>query len=99
MNLTSKKIAALKPRSTRYSIAIERGLTIRIHPSGVKSWLVRVPQNGRTIDITLGRWPEVSFAQAKHLARKKLKEFDLTPGKGYVLKDAFSLWCGLKRGC
>ena len=97
-NPTSKKIAALKPRSTRYSIALERGLTIRIHPSGVKSWLVRVPQNGRTIDITLGRWPEVSFAQAKHLARKKLKEFDLTPGKGYVLKDAFALWCGLKRG-
>ena len=96
-NLT-KKIAALKPQEKRYSLAIENGLTIRVHPSGTKSFVLRFPQNGRVIDITLGHWPDLSAAQAKQLARKKQKEFDVRPINGYVLKDAFILWCDLKRG-
>lgn len=33
---SSKEIAALKPREKRYSVAIENGLTLRVHPSGSK---------------------------------------------------------------
>lgn len=98
MNLTSKKIAALKPRDKRYSLALEKGLTLRVQPTGVKSFLLRVPQNGRTIDITLGKFPELSLAQARQIARKKLKSFNLSPVAGYTLRDAFVLWCNLKRG-
>lgn len=97
INLT-KKIAALKPQEKRYSVAIENGLTIRVHPSGTKSFVLRVPQNSRVLDITLGHFPDISLAQAKQLARRKQKEFDVHPIKGYVLKDAFILWCDLKRG-
>lgn len=97
-NLTNKKIAALKPRNKRYSIAVEKGLTVRVQPTGLKSFLLRIPQNGRTIDITLGRFPELSLAQARQMARKKLKAFNLSPVSGYTLKDAFVLWCNLKRG-
>ena len=95
---SSKEIAALKPREKRYSVAIENGLTLRVHPSGSKSWVVRVSQNGRNVDITLGRFPDISFAQAKQAARRKQKEFDVKPIGGYTLKDAFVLWCNLKRG-
>lgn len=98
MNLTSKKIAALKPREKRYSIAVENGLTLRVHPSGSKSWLVRVTLNGRNVDITLGHFPDMGLAQAKQAARRKQKEFDVKPVGGYTLKDAFVLWCNLKRG-
>ena len=55
-------------------------------------------QNGRNVDITLGRFPDISFAQAKQAARRKQKEFDVKPIGGYTLKDAFVLWCNLKRG-
>lgn len=96
--LTSKKIAALKPREKRYSLAIEKGLTIRVNPSGLKSWLLRIPQNGRVIDITLGHFPEMSLSEAKQKARNKQKEFDISPINGYVLRDGFVLWCNLKRG-
>lgn len=95
---SSKEIAALKPKEKRYSVAIENGLTLRVHPSGSKSWLVRVSQNGRNVDITLGHFPDISFAQAKQAARRKQKEFDVKPIGGYTLKDAFVLWCNLKRG-
>lgn len=95
---SSKEISALKPKEKRYSVAIENGLTLRVHPSGSKSWLVRVSQNGRNVDITLGHFPEMGLAQAKAVARRKQKEFDVKPVGGYTLKDAFVLWCNLKRG-
>lgn len=98
MSLSTKEIAALRPREKRYSVAIENGLTIRVHPSGRKSWLVRVSLNGRSIDITLGHFPEMNLAEAKQAARKKQKEFDVKPIGGYTLRDAFVLWSNLKRG-
>lgn len=88
----------LKPKERRYSIAIENGLTIRVHPSGVKSWVVRIPQFDRIIDITLGHYPDVTERQARHLARVKRKEFELAPPKGYIMNDAFRLWRDLKKG-
>lgn len=98
MSLSTKEIAALKPREKRYSLAIENGLTLRVHPSGSKSWLVRVTLNGRNVDITLGHFPDMGLAQAKQSARRKQKEFDVKPVGGYTLKDAFVLWCNLKKG-
>lgn len=98
MVFTSKKIAALKPREKRFSLVVEKGLTIRVHPSGKKSWVVRVPQNGRVLDLTLGHFPDISLAQAKQLARKNQKRLEVDPIGGYVLRDGFVLWCNLKRG-
>ena len=94
----SIKIKGLKPREKRYVVTVEKGLSLRVHPSGVKSWVVRISQAGRVIDITLGRWPDISLAQAKSLARKKQKEHNVSPVAAYVMKDAFMLWCNLKRG-
>lgn len=98
MVVNSKKIAALKPLEKRYSLLVDKGLSIRVFPSGIKSWILRIPKNGRVTDITLGRFPDISLAQAKQLARRKQKENELNPIAGYRLKDAFVLWCNLKRG-
>ena len=95
---TSKQIAALQPKERRYSIAIDRGLTVRVQPTGAKSFLLRIPQNGRTVDITLGQFPAMSLMQARQAARKQLQAFSLAPVAGYTLRDAFVLWCNLKRG-
>ena len=95
---TSKKIAALRPQEKRFSIAIEKGLTLRVHPSGTKSWVLRVPQNGRIIDLTLGHFPDLGLQQAKAEARKRQKAFDIDPIKSYNLNDAFQLWCSAKKG-
>lgn len=95
---TSKKIAALRPQEKRFSIAIEKGLTLRVHPSGTKSWVLRVPQNNRIIDLTLGHFPELGLQQAKAEARKRQKAFDIDPIKSYNLNDAFQLWCSAKKG-
>lgn len=36
--------------------------------------------------------------QARQLVRRKRKELGQEPPRGYVLSDAFRLWCNLKRG-
>lgn len=95
--LSSKEIAAMKPRSKRYQITDEKGLALRVQSSGVKSWVLRVPQNGRVIDISLGHWPEISLMQARALARKKKKELELEPPKSFTVKDAFKFWCSKKK--
>lgn len=71
--LTSKKIAALKPRAKRFQITDQFGLALRVQTSGVKSWVLRIPQNGRVVDITLGHWPEISLIHARAIARQKRK--------------------------
>lgn len=96
--LNSKLIKALKPKKRRYQITDQSGLALRVQISGVKSWVVRVPQNGRVIDITLGHWPEISLMQARALARRKKRELELEPSGSYTLRDAFKFWCSKKKG-
>lgn len=98
MTLTTKKIAALKPREKRYSVTDGHGLTLKVQSSGTKSWVLRVSHGGRVTDIALGHWPEVSLMQARQIARRKRKELGQEPPRGYTLRDAWSLWKNLKRG-
>lgn len=96
--ITSKKLTALKPREKRYSIAVGYGLSMKVQPSGTKSWVLRICTLGRVADLSIGHFPEVSLAEAKQIARRKRKELGLEPPLGYTLKDAFRLWCNLKKG-
>lgn len=97
MTLSSKKIAAMKPRDKRYSVADGNGLTLRVMPSGRKIWYLRTSCSGRVADKRLGELPDMSLMQARQKARRLRKAIGLEPPKGYVLKDAFRLWCRLKK--
>ena len=96
--LSSKSIEKLKPTERRYTVSDGFGLTLRVQPTGKKTWVLRLSVNGRLSDITLGRWPEISLLQARQMARRERKRYELEPPRGYVLRDAFKLWCGLKKG-
>lgn len=98
MTLSTKKIAALKPREKRYSVTDGHGLTLKVQTSGTKCWVLRISSGGRVTDLALGHWPEVSLMQARQLARRKRKEIGQEPPRGYTLRDAWALWKNLKRG-
>ena len=74
------------------------GLTLKVQPTGTKSWVLRVSAQGRVSDIFLGHWPEVSLMQARQAARRRRKELGQEPPRGFVLRDAWRLWKDLKRG-
>lgn len=97
-NLTEKKIAALKPREKRFTVTDGHGLTLKVQPTGTKSWVLRVSAQGRVSDVFLGHWPEISLMQARQAARRKRKELGQEPPRGFVLRDAWRLWKDLKRG-
>lgn len=87
----------MKPRDKRYSVADGNGLTLRVMPSGRKIWYLRTSCSGRVADKRLGEHPDMSLMQARQKARRLRKDIGLEPPKGYVLKDAFRLWCRLKK--
>lgn len=95
--LSTKQIRAMKPRERRYSVADTCGLTLRVHPSGSKTWLVRNCIDGRVSDVSIGSWPEMTLMQARSAARKMRKDLELSAPKSYTLRDAFRLWCNLKK--
>ena len=71
MSLTTKTIANLKPKESRYSIADGNGLTLRVQPSGSKSWVFRSHHSGRITDETIGTVIQFFFDRARAALEKQ----------------------------
>lgn len=63
-------IEAMKPDAKVYRMpdAQTRGLYIQMTPAGVLSWVLRFRVHGREKTHSIGRWPEVTVAQARKMA-------------------------------
>ncbi|GAB3374333.1 tyrosine-type recombinase/integrase [Lysobacter rhizosphaerae] len=74
-NLTAKDVEAAKSRDTAYRLhdAKVPGLSLRVLPSGVKSWSILWARNR---ELALGKWPGVTLESARAKARAKLTETD-----------------------
>ena len=72
----------LKPGLQRkdYYDAAQRGLGIRVAPSGLKTWFVMRRVNARMTRKTLGRYPELSLSEARIKAGDLLSDM----AKGHV---------------
>ena len=63
-------IAAAKPKAAEYTLwdgAIAH-FGVRVHPSGVKSFIVQTRVAGRMRKLTLGRYPEMGIEKARREA-------------------------------
>jgi hypothetical protein len=72
--LTPKKIAALQPREKRFTVTDGHGLTLRIHPSGAKTWCLRLSLGGRVSDTVQPK----SFRPYVLIKAKTLREAGCT---------------------
>ena len=65
--LTHKTIAAAKPREREYTLwdGTLAHFGLRVHPSGVKSFIVQTRVQGRMRKFTLGRYPEIGVGRAR----------------------------------
>jgi integrase len=59
--------------------AVQRGLGVRVAPSGLKTWFVMRRVDGRQKRVTIGRYPEIGLAAARLEAARLLE--DLAAGK------------------
>lgn len=71
--LTDTAIRALKPREKLYRIADWGGLCLEIAPSGSKLWRYRYRFQGAARMMSLGRWNEVTLAEAREAHRAARK--------------------------
>ena len=82
MTLTDKKIEKLsKPGLFR----ADKGLYLRIRPTGCKSWIQRITLDGRRTDLGLGAWPEITVDDARIAALENRRD-NL---KGEMIKPTF----------
>ena len=73
--LTVKDVEAARPKDSAYRLHDGRvpGLSLRVLPSGVKSWCVTWARNR---DMALGKYPVVTLEAARTKARARLAEAD-----------------------
>lgn len=65
MRLTDLQIKNLRPRTKRYETGDGKGLSIRVKPTGDKSWFFRYMFDGAPRIMTLGEYPGISLAGAR----------------------------------
>lgn len=68
--LSDTQIKAAKPKDKEYVLSDGDGLRIRVKPNGSKSWLLNYthPIKKTRTNLSLGKHPEVSLANARKLA-------------------------------
>jgi len=66
-------VKALKPglRPVEYSDALQRGLVLRVQPSGRRTWIVRYTVDGRERRFKLGAYPDLKLKAARQDAEDR----------------------------
>lgn len=65
MGLTDLQIQKLKSKTKKYEISDGKGLSIRVKPTGDKSWFYRYMFEQSPRMMTLGEYPGISLAEAR----------------------------------
>ena len=85
--ISHRAIAAAKPGASEYTLwdGTLAHFGLRVHPSGVRSFIVQTRAQGRMRKITLGRFPEMNLLQARKEAAAVLARFwsgeDVAPAR------------------
>jgi len=59
-------IKSLKPKTKVYRVSDAGGLCLEVHPNGRKHWRLRYRYAGKPQMMSLGPWPLVAIAVARH---------------------------------
>src|ERR1051325_9403299 len=76
IKLNAKAVERMKPGKGRIQVfdIEQRGLCLRVTPSGEKTFSVVYKRAGRMRRFTIGKFPDVSLADARSRARKALAD-------------------------
>lgn len=65
MMFTDVMIRKLKPRTVKYVRSEGNGFTVKVWPSGAKTWLYVHHTEGKRREVTLGNYPDMSLEAAR----------------------------------
>lgn len=75
MALSDVKVRTAKPEAKAYKLTDGEGMVLLVHPNGSKYWRLRYRFDGKEKMLALGKYPEISLADARARrdeARKQL---------------------------
>jgi integrase len=96
--LTDRACDRAKPKAGRFDLFDDKviGLSLRVLPTGVKSFTLLYGPAAKRVRVTLGRYPQLSLARARTLALEKLggieRGEDPRHGKAMSLADLAELY-------
>lgn len=64
--LTDAQVRKIKPLDKKKRYSDEKGLYLEVTPSGGRFWRLKYRFNGRESTLTIGSYPEITLAQARH---------------------------------
>ena len=73
MKLTDLKIKSAKPLEKSYRLFAGDGLYLEIYPNASKMWRLKYRLDGKEKRMSLGKYPEVTLAEAREKAAEKKK--------------------------
>lgn len=76
MALSDLGIKKLTPKMTRFECPDGKGLSLRVMPTGTKTWVFRYMIDGKARRMTFGQYPAVSLAEARKLHGAAMQEVE-----------------------
>jgi integrase len=82
MTLSDLQLKKLTPKKARFEVSDGKGLSVRVMPTGKKTWVFRYMIEGTARRMTLGTYPAMSLAEAreKHSLAMQDVERGIDPG-------------------
>ena len=83
--LTDTRVKTAKAQEKPYKLTDERGLQLMVSPNGSKIWQLRYRFEGKERTASLGKYPEVSLAEAREGRDRMRKQVanDIDPVRAY----------------
>jgi integrase len=88
MGLTDLQVKKLVPRNTRFEVSDGKGLSIRITPRGVKTWIFRYQFNLIPRRMTLGNYPGIGLADARERHAQAMQDLQRGLDPGLKVREA-----------
>lgn len=88
MALSDLHIKKLVPRGERFEVSDGKGLSIRVMPTGTKTWVFRYMIDGTARRMTLGTYPTIPLSEARGLHAKAMQEVERGIDPGVKQKEA-----------
>jgi integrase len=103
--LTDVAVRNYKPKDKPFKVAAGRGLHLLVKPDGSKFWVFRYRFEGDENSLSMGRYPDVSLADAEERVREAHKSIaqgadpsekrkDVKAAKAANKTNTFELWAG-----
>ena len=96
--LTELKVKNAKIKEKSYMIRDERGLYLRVDPSGCKYWIFRYWDNNKEHKLSLGPYPDLSLKDARikrdelQTARAKGEDLSRKDKKSHLFSSVANEW-------